>query len=251
MSDNRRYWTIGAIVDQWILSNDLSANWFKKGLSWGLWGFRELKLDVCQDLTSKVFQVSERKTVTLPPNCVDVGMVAVRRGQYLVGLGVNDNLSTVQRDGTEVATSALLSQNMPNGIDFGNYLGYTMSNGLTCYGSNLPDHRCYKVVRRESCDEIVFDLNFGFSEVVIDIITDGFEPCGETFVNPYYADYVLKYIEHEYECKNNPNRTEMSIQRKARDLAYAEYKCRNRKNQIDPTTFLAITRSGVRMTPKV
>lgn len=251
MSDNSRYNRIGSIVDQWIFSNDLSSHWFKKGLSWGLWGLRELKIDVWQDTVSKVFQVSERKTVTLPPNCIDVGMVAIQRGQYLIGLGVNDNLSSIQRDGTEVASSPLLSQNLPNGINFSNYSTYTFGNGRTCYGSDLPDHRVYKVVKRDACNEIVFDLNISFTEVVVELITDGFNPCEETIVNPYFADYVLKYIEHEYERINNPNRTEASIGRAARALAYAEFKCRGRHNTIDPTTFLAITRAGVKMTPKV
>ena len=251
MTDNRKYWTIGAIVDHWIASNDLSSNFFKKGLAWGLWGLRELNLDIFQDVKICSLEVTERKTVTLPPDCVDPVLVAVQRGQYLVTLAVNDDLSKLQRDGTETANAMLLSQNPPNGIDMQAYSGYNLGNGMFSLGHGLPSQRHFQVVQRDACKELVLDLNFACTHVYLEYISDGFDPNGETVVTPYFADYILKYIEHEYEKKNNPNKTESSIRRMAQDLAFAVTIVRGRVNQIDKATFLALSRKHTKLTPKI
>jgi hypothetical protein len=85
----------------------------------------------------------------------------------------------------------------------------------------------------------------------LEYITDGFDPCGETVVDPYFADYVKKGMEFSWEEEKEPRRTEASIQRKGRDFFAAETKVSGRKNDLDPQTLLNMQRSSVRFTAKI
>lgn len=226
-----------------------------KSLSWALWGLRELKLDSFNDVKTVLLPVTDRKTVTLPPGFVDWAKVGVQRGQYVVTLAVNDDLNTLPRTTSSEVVTGLLSQNLPNGLNFANYSGGVFSNyGGSSFPSltdGLPSKGHFKVHNTGTCMELLIDYDFAFDKVYLEYITDGFDPCGETILHPYYIDYILKYIEAKYEENNNPNRTESSIYRKWEDVHWAEKKARSRKNDLDPRTLLTISRAQTRLTPKM
>ena len=253
MADNRKYLKIGSIVDQFLIDNDLPDKFFAKGLSWALWGLRELHLDVFQDVKTCLLPVTDRKTVIAPADYVDWTKVAVKYGQYVVTLSLNDKLSRLERSVDDVTYMNPFGK--PNGIDIESYSGYYMFNhagsAVLSYGSGLPSKGTFNVVKRDSCYELILDYDLACNEIYLEYITDGFDPCKETVLNPYFADYVLKYIEFKYEEKSNPSRNESSIYRKGRSLWDAEQKVRGRVNSIDPATMIAISRRETRLTPKI
>ena len=255
MSDNKKYYKISATVDQFLIDNELGSGWFQKALSWALYGLRELHLDSWADIKTRLLDVTDRKTAILPGDFVDWTKIGVRRGQYVITLGVNDDLNLLPRTTSSETVSGLLSQNLPNGLDFGNYSGYLFSNyggsSFPSYGDGLPSKGHFKIHDNGNCKEILLDYDYAFDKVYLEYITDGFDPCEETILHPYYVDYILKFMEYKFEEKNNPNRTEASIFRKGQDLHWAEKKVRMRKNDLDPRTLLTITRANTRLTPKM
>lgn len=252
---NQKYHTIGAIVDQFLIDNNLTEHFFQKALSWALWGLTDLHLNTFQDVKTCLLDVTDRKTAALPANYVQWTKVGVKRGQYVVTLAVNDALAKTQRTDEDEHIRGLLYQNLPNGLNLNNYSGYYFFNhdGDTFFGigGGLPDKRSFQVVRRDACYELLLDYDFPCEQVYVEYITDGFDPCKETVINPVMRDYILKYIDYKYEEKNNPDRTEASIARKGRDLYHAEAKVRANVNTIDKATLLATSRSGTRLTAKI
>jgi hypothetical protein len=255
MTDNNKYHTVGAVVDQFLIDNGLTEHFFQKALSWALWGLTDLKLFIHQDVKTCLLPVSSRKTAVLPINCVDVTKIAVKRGQYIITLAVDDTLSKTKRTDDDDVVSGWLSGNMPNGINVNNYSGYYFfnynGNSLYSIGRGLPLHKGYQIIQEGGSKILLLDYNFPCDEVYVEYITDGFDPCGETVLNPVLRDYVLKYIDHRYECKNNPKATETSIRRMAQDLYHAEMKVRASVNSIDKATLISSSRAGVKLTPKI
>lgn len=255
MSEHKKYLKISAIVDQFLIDNDLTEHWFQKALSWALYGLRELHLDTWQDVKTALLDVTDRKTVTLPADFVDWVKVGVRHGQYVVTLAVNDALNELPRTSDSPSVAGLLSQNLPNGLGMDAYTGYIFANyggsSFPSFGEGLPSKGYFKVHNNGNCTELLMDYDYRFTQVYVEYITTGFDPCGETVLHPYYVDYVLKYIEYKYEDKNNKSATESSIYRKEQDLYWAEKKVRMRKNDLDPATLLTISRSQTRFTPKI
>lgn len=255
--DVNSYNKVSSVVDHFTLKKGLStAHWFPWALTMGLWHLRELRLDTWQEPITLELPVTDRNTVVLPVNYVDWVKIGVRVGQYVVTLAANDELNTLNRtanDGNIV--HGLLSQNLPNGLGFGNYSGLTFYNfnggSFNGIGLGLPSKGTFKVVDHGSSKEILLDYDYPYTSVYLEHITDGFDPCGETVLSPYLCDFFLKAMESAYEDEKNPAATEASKDRKARELRDAIRVVRARRNDITPKTLLTMSRAEVRFTPHI
>lgn len=239
MADETRYYKVASIVDEFLVDNDLTEHMFNKALAWAIRGLEEIKLDSWQDVKTCLLTVTARKTVVLPPDFVDWVKVGMPVGQYCVTLGVNDALRSDARDPNRGDTvRGLLSQHLPNGMSFGNYGGYYFFNyrgaSISGVGGGLPSKGYFKLNDNGTCKELLLDYDYGYSQVYVEYITNGFDPCGESVVHPYLKDYLLKYMDFKYEDKNNPKANESSIYRKGRDVYFAEVKVRARFNPLTP-----------------
>jgi hypothetical protein len=250
-----QYNKISAIVDRFLFINTLHESWFQWALEVALWQLRELNLDTTGQPKTDVFQVSDRKTVILPSNVVDVMVVSIPVGQYFVTLGVNPKLRLTDRTVDSETVLGLLSQNLPNGLDFNAYGGFYMFNynGATVhsYGGGFKTKGMFRIKDHGTCKEILMDYDYLPSSIYVEYLTDGIDLCKETVLNSYYCDYCFKSIEAVWEEKKNPSRTEASIQRKQRDVADAAINIRGRKNDLDPQTLLNIQRQETRLTPHI
>lgn len=245
--------TIGAIVDHVLFKKTLHSSWYQWCLEMGLWHLRELKLSTWQDVKTEIFTASDRNTIVMPSDFIDLVMVAVPVGQYAVPLGVNGQLKMTARKVDDHIVPGLFSQHKPTGIELDQYVGYHMRNyrattvpvlnarfNIQKGSFNLVDRKTYK--------EIILDYDVPFSQFYVEYITDGFEPCGETVLHPYFCDFVRTAIEFEWEQEKNPKATEASIFRKGQDKADAERLVRARKNNLDPQTLINMQRQETRMT---
>lgn len=246
---------ISAIVDHVLFKKTLPDAYFQWMLEMGLWELRELKLDTWQDVKTDLLPVTDRRTVILPPGFVDWVKVGAKIGQYAVTMGVNDDLNLLDRTAESDFVPGLLSQNLPNGLDFSSYGGYYLSNyngtSLQCFGGGFITKGMFKIRDTGVVKEMLLDYDYPHDFVYIEYITDGFEPCGETVVDPYFADFVKKAMEYYWEEEKNTKATEASIYRKGRDLNDAKKVVRARKNTLDRKTLLNISRAGTRFTPKI
>lgn len=246
--------TIGAVVDHVLFKKTLHDSWYQWFLEMGLWHLRELKLSTWQDVKTVLLEVTSRKTVILPDSFMDWVVVAVPVGQYAVTLGVNSKLKLSSRSDSDAVVAGLLSQNMPRGLDFSAYDGYRLHNfngsSVQCVGEGLNITKgTFRYIDHGTSKELLLDYDFSQTHVYLEYITDGFEPCGETILHPYFCDYVKKGMEFSWEEEKNPSRTEASIDRKAKDFHDALRLVRARKNDLDPQTILNLSRQEVRFTP--
>lgn len=252
---NSDYNKLSAIVDAFLQENDLPGGWYAKSLSWAYRALREIKLDTWGDVKTKLLPVTDMKTVILPDNFVDWVKVGVKRGQYIITLGLNDALSTITRTSDSDSVRGLLSQHMPNGIDFSSYGGYCFYNydGGTCYGigGGLPSKGYFKVHDNGTCKVLYLDYDYAYTEVLLEYITDGFDECSDPYVSPYLYEYIVAWMNDKYEIKNNPKATEASRDRCGLALHYATRKVRARTTNVDPQSLLNLTRDAARLTPKM
>lgn len=255
MSDEIKPYAIATVVDDWLDDNNLHNSFWQKGLKWALRAVRRIRLDVFQHPKTELLTVTERKTVVLPEGYVDWVKIAVKCGQYAITLAVNDDLTTSERSNNESTVRGLLSQHMPNGTDFGQYGGYPLYNyqgsNLYAIGGGLPSKGYFKIVDHGSCKEMLLDYDYTYSQVYIEYITDGIEPCKETIIHPYEYDYLLAYMDMMYEKKNNPKATIASKDEADKDVFWAGKELRARYNDLSPRDILTMSRAEARMTTKL
>jgi hypothetical protein len=254
-NDKNKYYALGSIVDDFIDDNDLHQSFWHKALKWGIRAVREIRLDIFQHPKTEILTVTERKTVVLPAGFVDWTKVAVKRGQYVITLAVNDELASQERSAHEDTVRGLLSQHLPNGTDFGQYGGYYFynfnGNTLASIGGGLPSKGHFKVFDHGDCKELLLDYDYSYSTVYLEYITDGIDPCKETIIHPYEYEYVMAFMDMMYEKKNNPKATNYSKEDAARDVHFAGKKLRGRFNDLSPRDILTMSRAEARMTTKL
>ncbi len=252
-----QYNKISSIVDHVIESHNYTQAYFAKFLGFAKWGFKELKLDQAQEVKTVRKTISDTKTVTLD-NCVDWTKISVPIGQYLKTLSVNAKLSKEERTlGNPPLTEQWPLDSLPNGLDFGSYGGYFFANynghSLFSVGGGVPAEGVFQVVNRGGgVKEILLDVPLNATELVIEIISDGINVCGETICDAYLSDYVKKYIEHEIE-RTRPvrERNESAIYRTGREVADAETKVRGRTSNLRPQDMIDISRRYYAIRSKV
>lgn len=256
------YNSISNIVNEWIADNELSEKWFQKMLSFALKGLRHVSIHSWQEPYSVWLTVDDKYTATLPENYVKWTKVGLKVGQYIKVLALNGEMHHLQRSADDDVVSSLPLYLMPNGVDFGNYTGYNFMNingtgstlpGLGSGFRGLPSKGHFNVVQRgDTTWELTFDYDVRIgSDIIVEYISDGFNPNGESIVNPILANYIHAVLDFKYEEKYNPRRNEASINRMGRNLWDQEKLVRAAKNDLDPKTMITITRRDVRFSPKI
>ena len=256
---NKSYFTIASICDQFCIDLDLATDkYFNKVLSWALFGLTQIKLDTGHDVKTVLLDISDVNTCKCPADFIDWTKVAVQDHQYIRTLAVNSDLSKIDRTAANVSfRNGAPPGWLPNGTDVSDYgFGYIFSNyggrQLQSIGGGLPHRGYFQVVKRsDDCYEIILDTGLNATQIYLEYIALGINPCGETTLNPYYADYVRNYLHHQWErFQRPPMRSESAIMRTGRDLDDSRKNLRGRTNDLDKDTLLAITRQAYRLTNK-
>jgi len=254
---NNNFYQVSNIVNEWLTDNDLGTQWYPKMLSFCLKGLRQMSLHHWQEPISVLLIVDGRRSAILPENFVRWSKVGLKVGQYLKTLAVNGEMHKLVRSDTEDTVESLPLYNMPNGIDFNNYSGYNFFNynGATLFGvgGGLPSKGHFQVVQRgDTTWEMTFDYDVREgSEIIMEYISDGFSPTGQSVVNAICHDYLIKTMDFKYEEKYNPSRTEASIYRMGVNLHDATTLVRASKNNLSPETMIMLGRRSARLTPKI
>jgi hypothetical protein len=254
MSKNDEYYKLSSIVDDYADDIGVPRLWHKL-LKWAIRGIEEINLDVTQQPKTCLLPVTSRKTVILPSGFVDWTKVAAKQGQYAITLGTNDSLTRSPRTPGSSEAVHLLSHHIPNGTDLTNYSGYYFVNysgeSIFSIGYGIPSKGYFKVHDNGTCKELLMDYDFGCSKVYLEYITDGFDPCGETIVHPYLKNYVLEYMNYQYERFNNPKRTQASLANAEISLELAKRTVRARHLGLTPKDLLNSTRKHFRLSTKI
>jgi|SRR6185369_9497008 len=253
--DKSRYYSLSAICDDFLDENELHSSFYQKSLKWAIKAVKEIRFDIFQQPCTKLLTVTERKTVVLPADFVDWLKIGIKRGQYVITLALNDDLSSAERHVGDNTIAGLLSQHMPNGTDFNQYGGYYFNNfngsNFMSFGGGLPSKGFFKVIDNGNCKELFLDYDYPYPQVYLEYISDGIDPCGETIIHPYEQDYIFAYMEYRYERKNNPKATNYTKDEAGKDLFDEGRKLRARYNDLDPKTLISLSRSQARMTTKL
>lgn len=250
--------SIAAVVD--MACNRLQipvSHYFQKLLTIAKWETIQLRLDRMGEIKTVLVPISDVNTCLLPPDTIDWVKVGVPAGQFVRTIGINDHLSKQDRTPGSPDFSWLASPGwLPNGTATQDYLfGYNFANyggaALPAMPGGLPQEGHFQMKNCPGGKELLLDGNIGCDQIYVECLVLGISCCGETILDPYIADYVLKKTLEVYEEDMNPKATEASIARRKEASAYAFTLVSGRTNSIDPDTLKNITRAAYRLTNHV
>ncbi len=256
----QKYLKLAAIVDTCLdVDLDLSvAHYFQKYLTVAKRYVMELKTAHAQDVKTVLLEISDTLTAPAPVDFVNWVCVAEPWGQYIRTLGVNSELSLTDRDSSSEWIYTGAPDQLPNGTDLMAYGGYELANyggrALFSIGGGLPSKGFFRV---RKCDdgrkEFMFDIGVVASDrIYLEYISYGFNPCGETILNPFESVAVTKAMVHHFEkTRKDGGKSEAAIQRTGQELYHAECVVRASRNDLSPDTVVQITRKYFRLTNKI
>lgn len=250
-----RWMSLASIVDMACHRLQISVNhYFQKLLEFGKWELMALKLDRANEVKTVLLPISDVNTCLLPPDCVDWTKVGIQSNQYVKTIGINSELSRIDRTVGVPDFGARVSPGwLPNGLNVNEYSPFNFFNyggmSLPAMPGGLPHEGHFQVRNCPGGKEILLDGNFGCSELYVEYIALGISCCGQTLCEPYIADYILKKILEIYEEEIEPKATEASISRRKRESAFAYTLVSGRTNSIDKDTLLLTIRRAYRLTP--
>lgn len=255
----QKYLKLASVVDTCLnVDLDLSvAHYFQKYITVAKRYLMELKTAHAQDVKTVLLEISDTLTAPAPVDFVNWVVVAEPWGQYIRTLGINGELSLSDRDVNSDWIYTGPPDQLPNGTNVEAYGGYELANyggtSLFSIGGGLPSKGFFRI---KKCDdgskEFVFDVGVLASDkIYLEYISYGFNPCGETILNPFESVAVQKALVHHFEkTRKDGGRSEGAIVRTGRELYHAEAVVRASRNDLDPATLVAVTRKYHRLTNK-
>ena len=248
------WYQLSVIVDEWIADYEI-PNFWHKALKWAIRGLERVRLNNWQDVKTCLLDVTSRKTVTLPGDFLEWVKVGAPIGQYAVTLGLNEDLRLADRTTDTLGSVSLLSQNPPNGLNFNNYTNLYFHNydgqQIPGVGPGISSKGFYRVYDDGNCKELLMDFDYGLSQVYIEYITNGFDPCGQSVVSPFLKEYIMAYLDYKYEKHNNPKATEASRDRIARELADEIRILNANRSNLSPQVIINLDRKHFKLTTKI
>jgi hypothetical protein len=256
----RKYFKLSAIVDT-VLTIDLDlsvSHFFQKYLTAAKWYYVQLSVNHVQDVKTELLDVSDVLTVTLPVHAVMATKIGEPWGQYVRTLGVNADLSLADRTlGNPEFIYTGSPDMIPNGTNVLAYGGYEFANyggrSLFSIGGGLPSKGFYKMrTCEDGVKELMLDVGVCTSQVYVEYITTGLNPCGETICTPSVGEAVRKYLNHHFEkTRRDGGKTEAAIFRTGKELYHAEAIVKATRNDLDPEALTLISRKYYRLTNKI
>ena len=190
----------GAMIDV----GETTLHKFPKFLQWGIESFRDYTFDSAQEVKTVSLPMNNLKQIVIPDDYVDWVKIGIQCGDKIKVLYVNDDIARIHPTddcGCPIPFKDDCNFNELN-VDALAYGGYYFFNynqygeflgGLYGYGGGYHEHG-FTVIKEASPPVIQLDGRINNTMIYMEYISNGFNPCGETLVNPYFAKAIKEYI---------------------------------------------------------
>lgn len=263
------YYTISAVAQEAASDQGLySEHMYFQYESWALSGYREAQFDFAQEIKTVLIPMNSLRVAELPCDCIDWIKIGIKIGERVYTVGLNTDMARIN----EADSCGNLLPNtprqpvsaQPRGINMNAYIPayfvFSNFNGQSIQGQTDPKMGIQDGLSIKEYFDIEGkypNIRIRFSsemmmaaQVYVEYISDGIEPSGETYVNPYMYEYLRTYI-HYRRTEGNDNISlgvkrdwETKMERK-RNIAA------QRINSITPDDVINSSRKGFKLTLKV
>lgn len=190
----------GALID----AGETTLHKYSKFLHWAIESFKDYIFDSAQEVKTVQLPMNNLKQIVIPSDYVDWVKIGIQCGDRIKVLNVNDDIARIHAiddcgcavpfkegsDFNEIRTDALAL----GGYYFFNYNQYgEFLGGIYGYGGGHHEHG-FTVIKEASPPVIQLDARINNTMVYMEYISNGFSPCKETLVNPYFAKAIKRYI---------------------------------------------------------
>lgn len=200
------YTNVSSVIFEVIADlNEAGTHNFDRYLNFALRGLQEWHFDSAQEIKTVKLQMNSYNAVDFPDDYVDWCKLGIQVGDRVKTFGANDESISLNHDDTDdcgnPALNAVASCNeLPGncesmgGYYFHNYINshgehlgklFGVGGGKNCLGS-------WKINRERR--QFQFNSEVARTNVYLEYISNGFNPCGESVINQYARNMLRTYI---------------------------------------------------------
>lgn len=235
---------IDTIVRATLLKKGYPLHFYVQAIVYAVDCLREMTFDDLKVINSIELPLTNYKAVKLPGDFADLILLGVSNGQYLKPLTKTVNLNRLYNyndrgvpqpyQHTGDSAAVLADFGVPQLAFYINSYNNRGENIGGLYGYRT-DGSPYVYEVFEERNEIQLDMDFGFSSVVLQYISDGRSSDAATSVDVYAEDCIDKYINWQF-AENNRSIGMGERERKFQRYVRAREVFRGRKNDLDLDT---------------
>lgn len=228
---NKTWGTVKQAAAEALMDIGESTHRMDQFIKWGLDAARDWHFDMSREVKAVKLQLNSYKAVDLPEDFVDLVRIGYKDGNMIRLFDSDPGISMINdcEDGEVI-------ENVPdmfidNVTDIDDYfLDYMLGDDGKNFGLQYKHNGLgyFKLIREAG--QIQFrSTNSTITEIYIEYISDGWDPCNETLLHPYAFKLVQLYMHWQnLRFKNN---------RGLGDVAYAEQQYWNEHSRVQARMF--------------
>jgi len=241
--------SLDSIVRSYLMDIGAGLERYEQGKHWCLEGYRKFHFSIAKEIKTVKLPLTAWKAIQLPIDFVDWAMIGVVVNNKIEVM-TNDNRISLYHpdedplDGdpddrtatTDDQSTYYFYNTTSRGEDAGQLYGLTVKDNQVGYWKMNKERR-----------EIQFSPHVdGDTEIYLEYIADGYDPCEKTMVNVYAARLIKLFI-HWQRHEFSKSSTGMERDR-AKDMYDKElYKVQSRLSELTVADVLEAARDGYRL----
>jgi hypothetical protein len=258
--NKKTYQTINDIVDGVCLDLGEGSNRKEQYFHWAIKHVNRWHMDQAREIKTVKLKMTQWKAIVMPDDCIDWIKVGIQDGNVIktfvhtrdialcnevdsTGVKVyNEDPAAVSDIPTDSALNWTFYNYTQNGEDPGRLYGLGMKdNGFGYFTENRNSDTC----------EIQFRTNVDAgSNIYLEYLATGFNPCGETLIHPYATELVALGIHHE-RLKHNSNVSRILVKEAKEEMNEEFNRVQDRMWDYNVEEILEWISNGQSMSPKV
>lgn len=243
-----RWYTIDGIIKGLLIKQGKPIHWYLQYLKYACDAVRELHFDTLQRVYTERLTVTSYKSIILPCHYTDwvrVGVIANDRVKALSQGGTINRLNNYDSAGDKIVFPVQTNTDVTNNSYYNDFV--LRRNGFNEFQggifNNRPDLADYKFRVLPERNEIQFNNDFPYTEVILDFIGDGMDGDAATQVDAYAVDTIESYIMWQLSLHNRHDSNGDTMFRKdVYDKAHRLL--RARKNKMSKEDIIDSVRKG-------
>jgi len=257
---NQGYTTLDQIVREACLeSDDHGMHNYEKFMLWATEGLQEMRIDTFQEIKSIRTETTTIATLPFPVDMVKWTKIGYLSGDRLKVFTVNNRL--IKSHKKECGEDVLNDKYHPSydngvydnsrsiaedGVWFYGY-GYGNSSGaIYGYGNGVQGDGQVSV--NKEMREFQFSSDYASKDVVLEYVSSGLNPSGQSYVEESIRKAVKEYI---FWMRTERDRSASGSEKdRAKYLYDMAFRTASRRNSMDIDTIMAIVRKSYSQAPK-
>jgi hypothetical protein len=189
----KTYETIDSIVRGVCMDLDEGLERYEQYLHWALQAHKDWHLDRAKEIKTVRLALTSYKAIELPEDFVDWTKVGIECGNTILTFTHDEDCPSFDVNDYSILDSGQVGQSF--GYYYYNFINSKGQDTGKLFGLSAKDnYQGYFRLNRERAELQFRSKITNLQTIYLEYISNGYDPCGESFVNPMASNLIRLYV---------------------------------------------------------